>query len=100
VDQIPWPWGWQPDACAAVAPYVDSESELVIWVTSNWLSWSRAAGCVYAREDGLYLRKPDSLPDGHDGSRLAGGTVMAVALQRAARRMLYEHEYWASDPKP
>ena len=96
---LTWPERWQPEAIAAVLPYIDTEERLEILVDDprTAISGTVIAGHVFARDDGGV-----GIIHDHSGRSdvypwpLLSGPVLVVRLLRPRRRSLemYRHPLW------
>ena len=96
--EIAWPADWQPEAIAAVVPYLGSDERLRIVVGPPETSFSGTvlAGHVYV-DDGVatIVHDRSGRPDVYPW-RLLAGPVLRIELLRARRRplVLFAHPDW------
>jgi hypothetical protein len=98
MDELKWPARWQPEAIAAVRPYIGTDERLDILVDPpTAMSGTRIAGHLYRGEDGrvMMIHDHSGRPDVYPWELLSG-PVLTVKLLRPRRRAveLYRHPEW------
>jgi len=99
-----WPEHWQPDAIAAIEPYVGSDYRLEVLVgdPATSVSGTLLAGYLYDSDKGIQVihdrsRRPDVYP----WPLLAGPVLRATAcLPKRSRTVVFQHPDWSSAPRP
>jgi len=96
---LTWPTRWQPEAIEAVAPYVNTEYLVEIWVgdPSTSVDGSLVAGYIFTTGDGQLriIHDRSGRPDVYPWPLLIGPVLRATArLPRKRRAVVYAHPDW------
>jgi hypothetical protein len=94
-----WPARWQPEAIDAVAPYVDTEYLVEIWVgdSATSIDGSLLAGHLFTDDNGelKIIHDRSGRPDVYPWSLLGGPVLKATARLAGKRRaIIYAHPDW------
>lgn len=97
-----WPAGWQPEAIAALEPYLGTDHVVEVWVGDPLTSrdGTLLAGHVFVADDGrvTVVHDRSGRPDVHPWPLLAGPVLRLTARVPGRRRaVLFEHPSWTRD---
>ncbi len=95
-----WPARWQPEAIAAVEPYLDSEYLVEIWVgdPATSIDGSVVAGYIYTDQEGelKMIHDRSGRPDVYPWRPLMGPVLRITARIAGKRRTVaYAHPDWS-----
>ncbi|GIG25708.1 hypothetical protein [Cellulomonas denverensis] len=99
-----WPGKWQPEAVAALEPYLGTDHIVEVWVGDPVTSRSGTLleGHVYVADDGRVTAIHDrsGRPDVYPWPLLAGPVLrMTARIKGRKRKVIYEHPSW-TPPQP